>query len=496
MTNLPTNLTDLQSDYAVFLPALSTFYVNTTGHAINSEGSNDPKVLPERLPDALDGTARNMDFLDPLSNLWSYRWCLHSAGHSSLDLKDTPRERMYRKRDRNTSFVLGDSGGFQIGKGKWEGDWKAGSGCPKAQKKRDGVLKWMDEFMDYGMILDVPAWLARSPEGAKAAQISSYQEAADGTAFNNEYFIKNRDGRCKFLNVLQGENHTQADDWYEQMKKFNDPKVYPDAHFDGYAMGGQNACDIHLILKRLVTLMHDGLLEKGLHDWMHVLGTGKLEWAGVLTAVQRGVRKQYNENFTISFDCASPFLAVSNGQQYTHYKHPKNDKWGYIMENAPDNRDFKLDPAIANETWDNYCSKLYDVWMPSPLSEKLTVKDICTYAPGETNKIGQVGKTSWDSFSYTLLMNHSIYTHIRSVQESNRHYDAGSYPRQLVEPNFGTEMKDVIARVFEIDDKDKALQLIDDHSKLWMMLVGSRGAIGKKTVNAGTQFHSLFEEIT
>ena len=492
MTDLPTNLTELQSDYAVFLPALSSFYVNVTGKARHSAGSNNPSVLQERIPECLGPAGINMDYLKP-NPVWHYKWSLHSAGHSSLDInKDLPREMMYRERDRTNSFMLGDSGGFQIGKGKWPGDWKAGSGCPQAQKKRDGVLRWMDKYMDYGMILDVPAWLSRSPEGAAASQISSYQEAADATAFNNDYFIKNRNGDCKFLNVLQGENHAQADAWYEQMKVFNDSSVYPDAHFEGYAMGGQNACDVHLILKRIVTLMHDGLLEKGQHDWMHVLGTGKLEWAGVLTAIQRGVRKLYNENFTISFDCASPFLATSNGQQYTYYKHPQNEKWGYIMENAPD------DKAFSNDTtpWDDYCAKLYSNWMPSPITQNMTLKDICVYAPGDLNKNGLEGKTSWDTFSYALLMNHNVYTHIRSVQETNRLYDEGSYPYQLVDDNFeATAVKDVIARIFELDDFDKQMKLIDDHSRLWMRVVGSRGAIGKKTVNASTQFYSLFEEV-
>ena len=108
---------------------------------------------------------------------------------------------MTRNRDRDNSWLLGDSGGFQIGKGKWEGDWRrAGSGCPKAQKKRELVLGWMDAYMDYGMVLDIPAWVSRSPEGAAASQISSYQEAVEGTQqFNNDYFIKHRNGNCKFL---------------------------------------------------------------------------------------------------------------------------------------------------------------------------------------------------------------------------------------------------------------------------------------------------------
>ena len=88
-------------------------------------------------------------------------------------------------------------GGFQIGKGVWEGDWKDPN-CPKAQKKRDGVLKWMDAYMDYGMILDIPAWVSRSKEGAKATGISTYAEAVKATRINNDYWMKNRTGDCKF----------------------------------------------------------------------------------------------------------------------------------------------------------------------------------------------------------------------------------------------------------------------------------------------------------
>ena len=97
----------------------------------------------------------------------------------------------------------------------------------------------------------------------------------------------------------------QADDWYAQMKDYCDPKKHP-RHTLGWAMGGQNMCDVHLALKRLVALRFDGLLEKGVHDVMH-LGTSKLEWAVLLTDIQRAVRKYHNENFMITFDCASPF---------------------------------------------------------------------------------------------------------------------------------------------------------------------------------------------
>ena len=480
------DLTKEQKDYAIFLPAISSFYSTFIGKQRYNE-----YVEYNRVPKHLTNGVESGNWLEPMAALWSYKWSLYSAGHASLELGRIDKEDMTRNRDRDSSWLLGDSGGFQIGKGKWEGDWRKNSGCMKAQKKRELVLAWMDEYMDYGMVLDIPAWVSRSPEGAIASKISSYQEAVEGTQQNNEYFIKNRNGNCKFLNVLQGENFAQADDWYEQMKKYSDPKQYPDNHFNGWSMGGQNMCDIHLALKRLVILRYDGLLEEGKQDIMHFLGTSKLEWGVMLTAVQRAVRKYHNPNFTVTYDCASPFLCTANGQQYTNWRLDHNGKWSYIMEPAPDDKGFKQD----TRPWDEECVKHHANWNPSPMSEGLLVNDVCKYGPGDLNKNNKEGNTSWDSFSYFLMMNHNVYTHIKSVQEANKAMDNGSYPNWLVNETFERQaVCEMIDRVFEIDDKDKALEFIDQNEKLWMMVPGTRGAIGKKTINASTQFNNLFEE--
>lgn len=488
MTELNTNLTSTQSDYAIFLPALSTFYALFVGRQRRGLIDGAPYIDPARIPTNMPHGVESLNWLAP-EGIFQYKWSLHSAGHASLDLtKDMFREDMYRDRNRDTSWVLGDSGGFQIGKGKWEGDWKDPN-CPMAMKKRKGVLEWMDAFMDYGMILDIPAWVSRSPEGAKASKISSYQEAVDGTRINNDYFVKNRNGSCKFLNVLQGENFAQADDWYAQMKDYCDPKLYPGVHFNGWAMGGQNMCDLHLALKRVVTLRFDGLLEKGVHDVMHFLGTSKLEWALVLTAIQRAVRKNHNENFTITFDCASPFLCTANGQVYTGHRLDPGTKWSYMMQSAPD------DKLLANDTSDynDLADKAFDNWMPTPITNGLKVNDICHYGPNDLNRMGVSTSTSWDSFAYALLMNHNVYTHINSVQEANKAVDGGSYPNMLVYEEFEKILvQDVIARIFELDNQDQALKLIDEYEWLWMKVVGTRGAIGKKSINASAQFNALF----
>jgi len=200
------DLTAKQNDYAVFLPALSSFYATFIGKQRVANDYVDPLRMPKNLPDM-----EHLNWLNSQEGVFTYKWSLYSAGHANLDVTvDAPKEDMVRKREPG-AWVLGDSGGFQIGKGVWEGDWK-NPNCPKAKKKREQVLKWMDTYMDYGMILDIPAWVCRSPEGRKATNINSYEEAVQGTYINNDYFINNRTGACKFLNVLQGENHTEAED--------------------------------------------------------------------------------------------------------------------------------------------------------------------------------------------------------------------------------------------------------------------------------------------
>jgi len=482
-----TDLTATQNDYAHFLPALSGFYATYVG-----KQRYDEYVATDRIPSNFANGVESLNYLNKQQGAFQYKWTLYSAGHAELDVnKHAPKEDMVRNRDRDNTWLLGDSGGFQIGKGVWEGDWKD-QNCPKAQKKREQVLTWMDAYMDYGMILDIPAWVARSPQGQKATGITTYMEAVQGTYINNDWFIRNRNGNCKFLNVLQGENHADAEDWYQRMKKYSDPKQYPNEHFNGWSMGGQNMCDVHLVLKRLIALRYDGLLEKGYQDVMHFLGTSKLEWATLLTDIQRAVRKHHNENYMITFDCASPFLATANGQIYIQNETADRSKWTYRMVPSVDDKKYATDTRGFRDAvlQDGVFKNFED----SPITDGLKVSDICTYAPGDLNKIGKEGKTSWDSFSYAIQMGHNVWSHINAVQEANRQYDNGIVPAMLVQERFDRLFfRDIVEEIFATDDKEKALALVDEHSRFWMAIPGTRGAVGKKTVNASTFFDNLFE---
>jgi hypothetical protein len=483
------NLTAKQNDYAVFLPAISGFYATFVG-----KQRNGPYVDPARMPAGLTDMEM-MNWLNSQKALFPYKWSLYSGGHANLDLtKQDWSEDMVRNREPGT-FMLGDSGGFQIAKGLWEGDWKANSGCAKAQKKRAAVLTWLDSVSDYGMILDIPTWVIHDKKASKACQITTLQEAVDATKFNNEYFMANRKGKenggAKFLNVLQGDNHTSAEQWYQEMKDFCDPIKYPDTHFDGWSMGGQNMCDVHLVLKRLVALRHDNLLQQGKHDWMHFLGTSKLEWAVLLTVIQRAVRKYVNPDFTISFDCASPFLATANGQVYHHIDLAHNEKWCYRMSPIADDKKYSTDTRPYGTAV--IADGLVDHFDESPLSRLLTMKDVCIYKPGDLNKIGKEGKTSWDSFSYALLMGHNVWMHLEAVQRANRTFDSGSWPYMMWNENGDhAHFADIVEAIFATNDRAESEAIIESYNRYWMDIIGTRGFKGKKAMNANTQFSALF----
>jgi hypothetical protein len=435
------------------------------------------------------------NWLNSQQGLFPYKWSLYSGGHANLDLnKEDASEDMIRKREPGT-VLLGDSGGFQIAKGVWDGDWRAGSGCPRAQKKREQALAWLDGIADYAMVLDIPSFVINEKNGWKSG-IRTLEEAADATKYNNEYFIKHRkgvvNGGTKFLNVLQGGNHTHADDWYEMMKGYCDPAQYPDSHFNGWAMGGQNMCDVHLVLRRLVALRHDNLLQEGVHDWMHFLGTSKLEWALLLTDIQRAVRKYVNPNFTISFDCASPFLATANGQVYHHIDLPHDGKWCYRMSPIVDDKKYATDTRPFGQAV--LADGLIDVFDESPISLNMSMKDVCIYKPGDLNKNGKEGKTSWDSFSYALLMGHNVWTHIEAVQRANRAYDSGTWPNMLWNSKGDhAKFRDIVDAIFATSDRAESEAIIEHYNKYWMNIPGTRGFKGKKTMNSNTQFNALFE---
>jgi hypothetical protein len=137
---------------------------------------------------------------------------------------------------------------------------------------------------------------------------------------------------------------------------------------------------------------------------------------------------------------------------------------------------------------------IYPRWEDSPISDLLKMKDICHYKPGDLNKNGKEGKTSWDSFSYALLMGHNVWMHLESVQRANRNYDAGSWPRMMwYENGDGARFRDIVDAIFSTPNKEESMAIIEYYYNYWMDIIGTRGFKGKKTENAHAQFNELYE---
>lgn len=397
-----------QKDYAVYLPAISSFF--TIQLKRTTQDHTDPRV-----PNGFELGNEGLNFLNPEKSYYHYPYGLYSAGHSYLDTaKSTTEEPMVQQRNRAVTTVLGDSGGFQVAKGVLKLDWTNAKdpNDPSRIELCKKILRWLEHTADWAMTLDIPGFAAVPPFNKKTG-LKSVQDTIDISLLNLDYFVRNRvPGKTKFLNVLSGTDQRTADDWYESVKHFSDPKFvaanYGDADrtLEGYAFAGINMRNMHIVLKRILKLREDGLLEgKG---WIHFLGTGKLNWACYLTSIQRMLRKHDSPNITLSFDAASPFVNTAYGQTYTYnFFAPK--KFGYFMDRAFDTQ------ALKNS----------NLPMPfnGPIMERLTAGDICCMAEGDPDRNGKLKtaeSNSWDSQSYLYYMAHSVYNHINAVQEANR----------------------------------------------------------------------------
>ena len=518
MSNPPVNLTPLQKDYAVYLPAISTFFSNYV-----SKQRFDKFVPDDRIPAGFDRGIEGMNFLNKEQGYFTYDYALYSAGHAQLDVvKAQTQESMIQQRDRNGTVIVGDSGGYQIGKGVLKFDWLDFEG-KSANETRQKILEWLEVTADWSMMLDVPTWACDHIHSPKTG-LKTFEDCLEKTRFNNKYFLDNRLGQTKWLNVLQGGDWDTAEKWYTGVKEFSDPNgPYKGKEAEGWAFGGANMCKMDITLKRLMTLREDGLL-KG-KNWIHFLGTAQLDWSCYLTLIQRQIRKHINEEITISFDCASPFIATAHGLVYTNAQHT-NKRWSVIMDKAPDNK------ALSGRD---------DIPFPfsSETGSRLTMKDIAYYDLGVPKTQAQLGKdvkfdhlnpdhyevvprknkldkipnrTSWDSFSYALMMGHNVECHIVAVQRAQQLMDIElaktegklhwSHWKKVKSGDMSDEYSDWVPRnilyfasfiedLFNTKTKAEAFEMIDSRQgKAFLTsLEGARLQGGPKQ----NTFNSLFE---
>ncbi len=132
------------------------------------------------------------------------------------------------------------------------------------------------------------------------------------TLRNNRLFRRIASPGTKLLNVLQGRNLEEAEEWLRHARK---------SKFRGWAFAGYLTNDIALLLRMLIR-MRDGGDLKG-KEWLHFLGVGNLELGCVYTALQRAFENQIGPSIQISYDASSPFRMYGNQMLYSGFTlHP------------------------------------------------------------------------------------------------------------------------------------------------------------------------------
>lgn len=384
---------------AIYVPAVSTNYIVDAYDKTSAKWSRLPKGV----------TPAQMDFLDPSNDLFRISHVLYSAGQALMNTRGQIHAlppNIVTTRDRESTRLLVDSGGFQIAKGR---SWINGP------RDRLDILQWMEAYGDLGMTLDIPP----GPVGVDPDyQFKSFADCLTTTLDHLDFFQRyHRPGRLKLLTVLHGRNQAEADQWYDACK------VYP---FAGWAFGGVLRHDFHQLCRRILVMEREGQIQD--KCWIHILGTCELEVAVVLTGLQRSINRHINPNIRISFDTASPAIAMSRGKAYT-IPNFETKHMSMPTKRAPDGFQF----VGSNVLWP---------W-PSPLGDRLVMGDMCVKKhPGK--------KSHRDNIANHFLTHHNLGALCWGIALANRIFDAECLNRQhTICPHVGAAVEaiDEIMRV-------------------------------------------------
>lgn len=383
-------------DSALFLPSISSLYAK---HVSKKDETIRGGNLPENMK-----TIKDLNILDPQAGIFWYPWALYSAGHAQLDLSKTDiQEEIIQQRDRNRTFILGDSGGFQLSTGVLKGYMGDLDNMEIDDKSlRHKIMKWLEHTADFSMILDIPTTSCKKENSfiyKKYNQLGDkgmFYKCLEYTVKNNAYFIKHRvPGKTKFLNVLQGRDSNdlgtgENDIWYSVVKYFNnkdrclrdvkeaynevieiynayqtpDKKIglfeivdgdeipFGDRTFEGWAIPGNLKFDFPMLMSRFKTMHDEGYFEDtGETLLIHFLGISRISAGLLYTTLQNEMRKTINSNMIITYDAASPFVCTAKGKGYGTYT-VTNQKMTYKMDTLPDRKFEMRSEEIAKQEKD------------------------------------------------------------------------------------------------------------------------------------------------
>ena len=286
------------------------------------------------------------------------------------------------------------------------------------------IVGWLETHCNYAMTIDMPLWATLQSGADSPFHQCSLQELTELTVENLKFIDKHRQGKTKWLNVIQGYDTATMQDWWNAVKWFDG---------SGYALSSSSARirGLGALLEPLLIMRDDDAFRNG-RDWLHILGVSTPVWSIAFTALQRAIRKTVNQNFRISYDSSSPFQNAAIRELYSQIPAFGTDvkNWGFKLDEFPHAH--------------KYVGSDEPLPFSSPIADQLTCGHLNVRNEGAEFSTRQV-----DTLSLALVANHNIWAMLESFKRANDLVFATN--RQDVPQSFSDAI-DFIEHVFTVDD--------------------------------------------
>jgi len=213
--------------------------------------------------------------------------------------------------------IFVDSGGYQLA-----------MGTVNANKYTDEVaLKWSEANGNIFPILDRPAF----------SKLYDYDFSLKSSVNSAKYYQENRSKSDAYvLNVLQGENKEDMENWYKKISPYK---------FDGWGFGGSKG-NLALIGMAILTLLNNGEFDREKCKYLHIFGVSSNEVMVYLQFIQRMLNRQ-DIDIQLTYDSTywnrtCVFGGYFIREQYIIGTGMESMNWPNTIDYAKLGKDFKL----------------------------------------------------------------------------------------------------------------------------------------------------------
>ena len=418
---------------AIYLPAVTPGYIKLT-----QQGATPLRELPVNFELA------DLAFWTGNSKLFNHKFCLHSVGSQKIGANFTST---LFDRTRGDYTIVGDSGGYQIGKGSLKGlvnlrKGMTGNAAVAAwQYDNAEARRWitgsLSTYFDYSMTIDMALWF-NTKNGAK----SPFHQCTDDqliqmTLGNLQYIEANGLGKTKWLNVLQGTNPQNTIKWWDAVKHFK---------HGGWSLAGATGWrgGLHNMLMLLLTMRDEKAFDAG-QDWLHMLGVSQPVWHMYFTACQNKLRETANPNLQFSYDSASPFILAGMLDQYAMPPELTSDERSWSVS-------FKQLNAVKSMA---NSDELAFKQNTSPLGSVLQMKHLVIKQQAHAGR-------RVDDVSNQLMANHNIWVYLDAGQRVHDIAFGTGQDRSRIPQNHLQALQ-VVEEAFDVSSP---MAFIDKHKAL------------------------------